>query len=326
MSNSYEELSNLITEKINKLNFIKEPESLYIPVDYCLKNGGKRIRPLMTLLGCKLFGGNTDDAVNAAIGLELLHNFTLMHDDIMDEAPIRRGQPSVYKKWGTNTAILSGDAMLVLAYNHILEVPEDKLKAILEVFNTSITEVCEGQQYDMDFETRKIVSEDEYLNMIRLKTAVLPANCLKIGAMISGNASEEDIFNLYKFGEYFGLAFQIQDDWLDIYSDEKVFGKKTGGDILAKKKTWLFIKALSKADDKLKKTLTDAFYSDCLENNEKISIVKSVYNALNISNIAIREIELYFNQALSYLDKINVDDEDKKPLRDLAKGLMNREY
>ncbi len=326
MSNSYEELSNLITEKINKLCFIKEPESLYIPVDYCLKNGGKRIRPLMALLGCKLFGGNSDDAINAAIGLELLHNFTLMHDDIMDEAPIRRGQPSVYKKWGTNTAILSGDAMLVLAYNHILEVPDDKLKAILEVFNTTITEVCEGQQYDLDFETKTDVSEEEYLNMIRLKTAVLPANCLKIGAMISGKATEEEINSLYKFGEFFGLAFQIQDDWLDVYSDEKVFGKKTGGDILAKKKTWLFIKALAQADEKLKKSLKDAFYNDCLENDEKIKTVKSVYNSLNISNIAIKRIEDYFNQALAYLDKINVDEESKKPLRDLAKGLMNREY
>jgi geranylgeranyl diphosphate synthase, type II len=326
MSNSYNHLLKIVTEKIDNLRFVKEPRSLYEPVDYCLKNGGKRIRPLMTLMGCELFGGKAEDALSAAIGLELLHNFTLMHDDIMDQAPIRRGQPSVYKKWGANAAILSGDAMFVLAYNHILEVPENSLKSILEVFNKTIKEVCEGQQYDLDFESMNDVSEKEYLNMIRLKTAVLPANCLKIGAIISGNATDEDVLNLYNFGEMIGLAFQIQDDWLDIYSDEKVFGKKTGGDIIANKKTWLYIKALSLANKEQKMVLLDAFKNSNISDEEKIMSVKSVYNDLKISEIAVDCINNYFDKALSYLDKISVSEESKKPLRELSKELINREY
>lgn len=326
MSNSVNNLLELITKKINTLSFVKEPEGLYLPVDYCLKNGGKRIRPLMTLLGCELFEGDIDNAVNVAIGMELLHNFTLIHDDIMDEALIRRGEESVYKKWGVNTAILSGDALLALAYEYIANVPEKHLKNVLRVFNKTIIEVCEGQQYDMDFENRNDVTEEEYLKMIRLKTAVLPANCLKIGAMLSGNAQEADLENLYSFGEMIGLAFQIQDDRLDIYADEKVFGKKIGGDIIANKKTWLYIKALEIADNKQKSILTDAINGKFTNNEDKVNAVKSVYYALSIEKLSLEKISSYFDKALYHLNKISVIDDKKKPLRELAKGLLERSY
>ncbi len=326
MNNNTSKILDLITEKIKSVKLIKEPRSLYEPVDYCLKNGGKRIRPQMTLLGCDLFSGNIENAVNAAIGLELLHNFTLMHDDIMDEAPIRRGQPSVFKKWGTNAAILSGDAMLAVAYSYMMKVPAECLKEVLTVFNNTIIEVCEGQQYDLDFEEKNDVSESDYLNMIRLKTAVLPANCLKIGGLISQKANEEDLFNLYKFGEMIGLAFQIQDDRLDVYANEELFGKKTGGDIIANKKTWLYIKALEIANENQKKSLLDLYSNKTNNNKEKISSVKNIYNNLNIDKLSVEKINYYFDKALLYLGKISVKSESKTPLRMLAKDLLNREY
>ncbi len=324
MCHSADNLLKLINKKIDKLPLLKEPEGLYDAVEYCIKNGGKRIRPVMTIMGCELFGGKAELAMNAAVGLELLHNFTLMHDDIMDEAPIRRGQASVYKKFGTNAAILSGDAMLALAYNHIIDVPKNQLRDILVVFNQTVKEVCEGQQYDLNFENIDNVSEAEYLNMIRLKTAVLPANCLRIGAMISENASKQDLQNLYAFGENIGLAFQIQDDWLDVYSDENVFGKKSGGDIIANKKTWLYIKALELADSNTKKILLDAFSGGITDPEEKIKIVKAAYDELEVSRIALDKINSYFENALSYLNKINVDKTAKTPLKEFSEKLMNR--
>lgn len=326
MSTSTDELLKVIADKIAGIKIIKEPSNLYKPVDYCLKNGGKRIRPQLTLMGCELFGGDISKALNAAIGLELLHNFTLMHDDIMDQAPIRRGQPSVYKKWGINAAILSGDAMLALAYNYILDVPEKVLKDVIIIFNKTIIEVCEGQQYDLDFESINNVSEDEYLNMIRLKTAVLPANCLITGAMISENVKASELEKLYKYGENIGLAFQIQDDRLDVYADETVFGKKTGGDILANKKTWLFIKALEVAGKSEKEVLIDAFAGKFENNDKKIEVVKEIYDSLGIEQLSLNKINFYYEEALSYLESISVDDSAKSPLRELAKELLERTF
>lgn len=324
MSEYLKNYFNLVENVIKGLKLSAKPEGLYEVVEYCLKNGGKRIRPIMTLMGCELFGGNVKDALSAAVGLELFHNFTLMHDDIMDNAPIRRGQASAYKKYGTNAAILSGDALLALAYDRIIDVPENQLKEIIKVFNNTVKEVCEGQQYDMNFESLNRVSEAEYLNMIRLKTAVLPANCLFIGGLISQKAKEQDLENLYSFGESIGLAFQIQDDWLDVYSDEKLFGKKTGGDILANKKTWLYIKALELADYDMQQVLINAFSGKITSAEEKIKAVKSVYNKLEVSRIAQEKINSYFENALTFLDKIDVSQESKISLREFAGNLMNR--
>ena len=326
MSTNNDDILKIIADRIASIKIVKDPSNLYEPVDYCLKNGGKRIRPQMTLMGCELFNGKIKDAISAAIGLELLHNFTLMHDDIMDEAPIRRGQPSVYKKYGTNTAILSGDAMLALAYNYMLDVPDCISKDIILLFNKTIIEVCEGQQYDLDFETLDNVPEADYLNMIRLKTAVLPANCLVVGAMISKNVTDADLEKLYKFGEMIGLAFQIQDDRLDVYADEKVFGKKTGGDILTNKKTWLYIKALEVAGQTEKDTLIGAFAGKIKNNAEKIKVVKDIYNQLGIEQLSLDKIRFYYEQALLHLESINVDDNAKQPLRDLAKELLERTF
>jgi geranylgeranyl diphosphate synthase, type II len=323
MNYTTEHLLEKIETYIDSLELNHPPAELYQPVHYSLKNGGKRIRPLMTLLGCEMFGGNPDQALPAAAGLEMFHNFTLLHDDIMDQAPIRRGQPSVYKKWNTNTAILSGDVMFALSFQQMLKVPQWVLAQVLALFNKTVIEVCEGQQYDMNFETKVEVSEAEYIQMIRLKTAVLPAACLKIGAMIA-KAPENEVQRLYLFGEYIGLAFQLKDDWLDVFGDEKIFGKKTGGDILANKKTWLYIKAFELADLQMKKVLTDAFSNRIANHEEKIAAVKDVFMKLNLDSLAQQEMEKYYVRGFEYLDRIMVPEGAKTKLRELSAGLFSR--
>jgi geranylgeranyl diphosphate synthase, type II len=323
MTYTTETLLEKIEQYIATLGLVKPPVTLYEPVEYCLRNGGKRMRPLMTLMGCELFGGNPERALPAAVGLELFHNFTLMHDDIMDQAPMRRGQPTVYKKWNSNAAILSGDVMFALSCQHVMQVPDRHLRAVMEVFNQTVIEVCEGQQYDMDFETMNRVSESDYLNMIRLKTAVLPAACLKIGAIIAG-APQSEVQQLYLFGESIGLAFQLMDDWLDVYGDEKVFGKKTGGDIVANKKTWLYIKAYEMADAGQRQLLEDAFSNRIPNPEEKISAVKGVYTQLRLDVLARQEMEKYYTKAFNHLEKIRVPNPAKQKLRELAEGLFER--
>ncbi len=309
--------------EIGQLGFDREPRSLYEPVTYCLSLGGKRMRPLFTLLGCELFGGKPQQAMPAAIGLELFHNFTLMHDDIMDKAPIRRGKPAVHMKWNASTAILSGDAMFALAYSYITNVPDQYLRDILALFNKTVLEVCEGQQYDMDFESLDQVSEAAYLEMIRLKTAVLPAACLKTGAILAG-AKPDDGDRVYRFGECIGLAFQIKDDWLDVFGDEEVFGKKSGGDILANKKTWLYIKALELASPEHKQVLHDAFSGKISHPDEKIAAVKDVYQTLDIENLAMQLMKDYHNQALITLDEISQREGADQDLLVVANSLLNR--
>ncbi len=301
----------------------QEPRALYVPLAYCLKNGGKRMRPVLTLLGCELFSGDIEKALSPAVGLELFHNFTLMHDDIMDNAPLRRGLPAVHKKWNINTAILSGDVMFALAYKHMMDVPGDKLRKVLDLFNKTVIEVCEGQQYDMDFETDGQVDEADYLEMIRLKTAVLPAACLKTGAIIAG-ASDGDAEKLYCFGEFIGLAFQLRDDWLDVYGEEAVFGKKSGGDIVANKKTWMTIKAHEMADDKQKELLQKAFGSKDFNPDEKVRQVKEIYHSLGIQDLALQKMEHYYQRAFRSLDSIPVSFERKEGLTAFAKSLFDR--
>lgn len=323
MSSKTKQLARKINEYIDSMELLKDPKELYLPVDYCLRNAGKRVRPLMALLACDMFDGKIDQALGPAIGLEIFHNFTLMHDDIMDEAPLRRGKPSVYKKWNANTAILSGDVMFAMAIEHIAKTPEKHLRTILDLFNKTVIEVCEGQQYDMNFESVDKVSEQEYVNMIRLKTAVLPAACLKAGAIIAG-ASEKETELIYKFGEHVGIAFQIMDDWLDIFGDEESFGKKTGGDIIANKKTWLFIKAFELADENQLRDLRNAFTNRIFNPEEKISMVKNVYLQLELDKKALEKMEEYNHNAFGFFNDIKVDKSKKQELKALAKSLLSR--
>ncbi len=313
----------LITGYLNDIPLTKEPRNLYEPVAYSLANGGKRIRPVMTLLACEMFDGDVKKALPAAAGLELFHNFTLLHDDIMDDAHIRRNKPTVHTKWDDNTAILSGDVLFAIASQHVSKVPDAHLRAVLDLFYQTVTEVCEGQQYDMDFEKREIVSEEEYLEMIRLKTAVLPAACLKTGAIIA-DASSEDQQLLYRFGELVGLAFQLRDDWLDVYGDLADFGKQPGGDIVANKKTWLYIKALEQASSSQKKWLIEDFTTKTEDKQAKVQAVTSIYDELDISSMAQDEMKKYYLKANHELEKINVPSSNKQTLKAFADMLLQR--
>ncbi len=313
----------LINGYLHDIPLTKEPKNLYEPVAYCLANGGKRIRPVMTLLACEMFNGDVNEALPAAAGLELFHNFTLLHDDIMDDAPIRRNKPTVHVKWDDNTAILSGDVLFAIASQHVSRVPDNKLRQVLDLYYQTVKEICEGQQYDMDFEGRHDVTEEQYLEMIRLKTAVLPAACLKTGAIIAG-APVKDQEHIYHFGEMVGLAFQLRDDWLDVYSDLEAFGKKTGGDIIANKKTFLYIKSLENADKQQKENLIQAFSDEGLDGDEKIQLVTSIYDDLNISLLAQEEMKKYYSLASAEMDKINLHFKRKESLIAYTDLLLDR--
>jgi len=323
MSSKVKELTQRINQYLDDIETVKEPRELYLPVEYCLGNGGKRIRPLMALMACDMFDGKIEDALPPAVGMEIFHNFTLMHDDIMDEAPLRRGKPSVYKKWNSNTAILSGDVMFGMAVKHISETPSQYLKPVLDLFNQTVLEVCEGQQYDMNFETLDKVSEEQYINMIRLKTAVLPAACLKIGGIVAG-ASPKEADMIYDFGQNVGIAFQIKDDWLDIFGDEKTFGKKTGGDIIANKKTWLYVKSFELADQNQLRDLRNAFTNRIFNPEEKINMVKNVYLQLGLDKKAIVKMESFNKKAFKLLENITVSAKNKEYLKKLAENLLTR--
>ena len=279
----------------------------------------------MTLMACDLFGGEIEKAINPAIGIEMFHNFTLLHDDLMDKAPIRRGQPTVYKKWNPDIAILSGDTMFAMAFELFVETDKDLLPEILQLVSKTAAQVCEGQQFDLNFERQSDVSIDDYLNMIRLKTAVLFAASLKIGAII-GRAKPEEAQNIYHFGEYLGLAFQLMDDLLDVYADEEKFGKKRGGDILDNKKTFLYLKALESADKPTRLFLLDSFSNNTVDQEIKIKTVIEIYDQLNIREIVSDEIMQYFNKSIDFLNNIDVDAQRKSELMTLTKKLMKRDY
>ncbi|MDF1671957.1 MAG: polyprenyl synthetase family protein [Vicingaceae bacterium] len=315
---------SIIEEELKKILTQKEPKELYLPIKYSLELGGKRIRPALLMLSNNLFGGKDSDAINAALAIEVFHNFTLLHDDIMDDAPLRRGYDTVYKKWGSNIAILSGDVMFVHSIQLLAKSDPNKLTEILPLFNTTAVEVCEGQQYDMNFETLQNVSIDDYLKMIELKTAVLLAASLKIGAII-GDTSLENANHIYEFGRNLGVAFQLMDDILDLYGDPEKFGKQVGGDIIANKKTYLLLKAQELAKGDLKKELEFSLSSTALKNDAKVEKVKDLFNQLNIRKLAEDEMNLFYNSAISHLDSIDAPKEKKQVFENFAKSLMNRE-
>ncbi|MDA3780581.1 MAG: polyprenyl synthetase family protein [Bacteroidales bacterium] len=317
-----DELQKLINEYISKINFDKEPNLLYQPITYTIGTGGKRIRPALVLLACNVFSDNIEPAIKPAIGLEIFHNFTLLHDDVMDNADVRRNKSTVHKKWDNNVAILSGDAMFIKAYEYFLNNDYDNFKEVLRVFNSTAIEVCEGQQYDMDFEKRIDVTEKEYLEMIRLKTSVLIAASLKIGALIGGADTKNANF-LYEFGINIGLGFQLQDDMLDTFGDEKVFGKKIGGDIIANKKTYLLIKSLEIADKDTTKELKSLleYHSD---NEKKIAAIKFIFEKLDIQKITQDKIKDFYTKATNALSEADISINAKNELIQFAKKLINR--
>ncbi len=301
-----------------------QPANLYLPIQYTFDMGGKRLRPIMVLMACDLFGGKIEDAMYAALGIETFHNFTLLHDDIMDRASLRRNRKTVHEKYNENIAILSGDAMSNLAYQYLLKTESPALREILILFAKTATEVCEGQQFDMDYENNLSVSIDDYLKMIRLKTAVLIACSLKTGAFI-GHASPQDADHLYEFGIQLGLAFQLKDDLLDVYADQDKFGKKTGGDIVSNKKTFLLLKALELASPEQKKEILHWMTATDFNPDEKVAAVKKIYSEINIRQITVETMDGYHRKALGKLERIAIGANRKEELLALAKRMMNRE-
>lgn len=307
---------------IGSADFGGQPEGLYAPIAYTILQKGKRLRPMLCLLACDLFGGNIDDAKYPALALETAHNFSLIHDDIMDQAPLRRGMETVYKKWNTNTAILSGDAAMILAFDFAMRTP--KAKETVALLIKVMREICEGQQHDLDFESRDTVTIPEYLEMIRLKTAVLLATSLQMGAVIAG-ASEEDQRHLYDFGIDLGMAFQLRDDILDCYSDVTVFGKVTGGDIVENKKTYLYLKALELASPSDRERLLSIFQGrETLDPHDKVDAVLEIYNRIHIKEVVEAVIVDYEHQASVCLDAVGVSDCQKQHLRCYADLLSGR--
>ena len=306
-----------------KENFTFQPEGLYAPIDYTLRLGGKRIRPVMLMIANEMFGGNLEDVEHAALGIETFHNFTLLHDDLMDKSPIRRGKSTVYRKWNENTAILSGDTMFAMAWRFFLRKNHSNLCSILNCFNDTAIEVCEGQQYDMEFETRNDVTINEYLEMIRLKTAVLLAGALKIGGLFA-NAPTEDLEHLYQFGIQIGLAFQLQDDLLDTYGDTATFGKQTGTDIKDNKKTYLYLKALELATTEQKSQLQSLFSTTPVNPANKIAKVLDIYNQIGIQSEVEKAINNHFSAAQNELAAIRISEDKKSTLKSLADTLLRR--
>jgi geranylgeranyl diphosphate synthase type II len=309
---------------LQNLAIEKEPQDLYAPVTYVLSLGGKRIRPALCLTACSLFDADkTDVCLNPAMGLEVFHNFTLLHDDIMDGSKMRRNNPTVHMRWNNNTAILSGDAMLIMAYQLIAKTPQNCLNSVLNVFSTTAMEVCEGQQFDMEFENRHDVTEQEYLEMIRLKTAVLLGGSLKIGALIGGATNEMADF-IYSFGSNIGISFQLQDDWLDVYGDSDAFGKSIGGDIACNKKTYLLLSAQNNLTGHSKSELDKWIAKKEFNRDEKVAAVRNLYDEANVSVKAKEIMKSYHHNAIKQLDLINGSTEVKNELKDFAFQLMER--
>ena len=317
-----------LLDKINKyiadIQFTPTPSGLYEPIEYTLSLGGKRIRPVLMLMAYNLYREDVASIYEPAAAIEVYHNHTLLHDDLMDRSDMRRGKPTVHKVWNDNTAVLSGDAMLILAFRYMTACPAEHLKEVMDLFSLTMLEICEGQQLDMEFESRGDVTEDEYIEMIRLKTAVLLAGSLKIGAILAG-ATAEDAENLYKFGMQIGVAFQLQDDLLDVYGDPEVFGKKIGGDILCNKKTYMLIKALDRADAKQREELNRWLDAETCQPAEKIKAVTELYNQLDIRSVCENKMRGYYTLAMESLAAVGVAEERKKELKNLVKLLMYRE-
>lgn len=318
---TFSDILNKINNEVETLKFEGKPESLFAPIDYILELGGKRVRPVLAVMAYNLYRDDIQKSIPIALGIEIFHNFTLLHDDLMDRADKRRGKPTVHIKWDDNTAVLSGDAMLIESYKEIAKTDKSCLPEVLSLFSTTATEICCGQQLDMEFEKRLDVSIAEYLEMIRLKTAVLLGCALKCGAIAAG-AGEEDSEALYNFGINIGLAFQLMDDLLDVYGDPATFGKRIGGDILCNKKTFLQITALQHEDSKGK--LLDWINKTDFDETEKIKAVTAIYNELNLKQTSADIIHAYYEKGISYLDLVSVDYAQKRELRELAESLLTR--
>ena len=317
------EILKLVNDFLAKLPYERKPKSLYDPVEYVLSLGGKRIRPVLMLMGYNLWRENPETILMPAVGLETYHNYTLLHDDLMDNADVRRGHETVHRRWDANKAILSGDSMLVLAYQRMQQVPGDKMPAVLDIFTETALEIGEGQEYDMTFETRDDVTEDEYIEMIRLKTSVLLACALKIGALLA-DAPQEDADRLYRLGEQVGLAFQLQDDLLDVYGDPKVFGKAIGGDITSNKKTYMLINAFNRANDEQRKELERWIGAKEFNREVKVAEVTRLYDEIGIRQLCEDKINYYFKLASQTLAEVNVPEERKAQLRQYMDELLHR--
>ncbi|WP_422106205.1 polyprenyl synthetase family protein [Winogradskyella sp.] len=301
----------------------KEPKNLYEPINYILRLGGKRLRPVLTLMACEIFGGDVKDAMNAALSVEVFHNFSLIHDDIMDDAPLRRGKKTVHEKWDLNTGILSGDAMLILAYQLFENYESAMFQSLAQLFSKTALEVCEGQQYDIDFETRNDVTVPEYLRMIEYKTAVLVGASMKMGAIVA-KASSEDQELIYDFGRYLGIAFQLQDDYLDAFGNPETFGKQVGGDILEHKKTYLYLKTLELGVEKDRSNMVALMSNRSISDGEKINGVKALFDSSGASRATQDAVEIYTNKAFHILESLNISNEKKQMLRSFGEYLMNR--
>lgn len=312
-----------ISDYLEAQTIIKEPRNLYEPIGYILELGGKRIRPILTLMTAEIFGTDYKNALPAALAVEVFHNFSLVHDDIMDDAPLRRGKETVHEKWNLNTGILSGDAMLILAYQYFEKYEPKVFRDLAKLFSKTAIEVCEGQQWDVDFENREDVSIPEYLKMIEYKTAVLVAAAMKMGAIIA-ETSEENCNLIYDFGLNLGLAFQLQDDYLDAFGDPETFGKQVGGDIIENKKTYLYLKAQEFANAEQKEELMHLFSIHPEDNSEKINSVKSIFNATGASELTQKAIQGFTLKAFDTLQKINIDNEKKDVLKSFGENLMGR--
>ena len=320
---TWEELRDIVNSFLDGLEFEREPRELYAPVRYTLEQSGKRVRPVLFLLAYNMYKDCVREALYPAVAVETYHNYTLIHDDVMDRADIRRGKPTVCAKWGDTAAILSGDTMLVLAYEFLAHVPSEKLPSMLALFTETAKQIGDGQQYDIEFETRDNVAEEEYLEMIRLKTSVLLAASLKLGGILAG-ASEADLENLYEYGEKMGLAFQLQDDLLDVYADQALFGKKIGGDICCNKKTFLLITALNLASSEQFAEMKQWIDKKDFDEQEKIAFFTDMYNKLGVREICEKRIESLFAMCDDYIDKISVSEEKKANLKAFANSLLNR--
>ncbi len=320
-----EEILTKVNTFLDNIPYDRKPQSLYEPIKYVLSMGGKRIRPVLMLLAYNLFKDDPENILMPACALETYHNYTLLHDDLMDNADLRRGHQTVHRRWDANTAILSGDSMLVLAYQRMAQCSADKMQQVLTLFTETALEIGEGQQYDMDFEHRNDVREEEYIEMIRLKTSVLLACATKIGAILAG-ASAQDADNIYRFGEQMGLAFQLQDDFLDVYGDTKVFGKAIGGDIVSNKKTYMLINAFNRADAAQRAELERWIEAKDFDAKEKIAAVTRIYNEIGIDRLAMEKIKFYFNESKKYLDAVSVASERKAELAKYTAEMMKRQY
>lgn len=319
--------ANQLLDKVNafmkQMPYARPPKGLYEPIAYELSLGGKRVRPVLMLMAYNLYKEDVDTILSQAVGLETYHNHTLLHDDVMDQADMRRGKPTVHNVWNENTAILSGDAMLILAYRLMADCGKEKLADVLHTFTETTMEICEGQQWDMEFETRMDVKVEEYIEMIRLKTSVLLAAALKIGACLAG-APAEDAQKLYEFGVKVGLAFQLQDDWLDVYGDPKVFGKNIGGDILCNKKTFMLITALEQADARQREELEKWLAEKHCEPAEKIAAVTALYDEIGVGKMCQAKAEALHAEGFAVLDSIALPEERKQVLRKYACSMLNR--